>query len=94
MREQVCSSTYRIFVGNICPDWDPAGAPQISASKGVSGMGIDETVASLLQLTGVRRNKRMRLVFIKFSIFIVKDFMGHHVPFCLECRNERNFSRY
>jgi hypothetical protein len=45
-------------------------------------------------LTGVRRNKRMRLVFMKFSIFNVKDFIGHHVPFRLECRNGRNWSRY
>jgi hypothetical protein len=80
-------------MGNICPDWDTAGALQISAGKGVSGMGIDETMASLLQLTGVRRNKRMRLDFIKFSILNAKHFMDHHVPFCLECRNGRNWSR-
>jgi hypothetical protein len=49
-------------VGNICPDWDTAGALQISTGKGVGGMWIDETMASLLQLTGARKIKKRRLV--------------------------------
>jgi hypothetical protein len=68
-------------MSNIFPDWDTAGALQISGGKDVSGMGIDETMASLLQVTGVRRNKRMRLVFMKFSILNVKDLWSTMFPF-------------
>jgi hypothetical protein len=48
-------------MGNICQYWDTAAALQNSSGKGVGGMGIDETMASLVQLTGVRKNKRRRL---------------------------------
>jgi hypothetical protein len=45
-------------MGNICPDWDTSGALKISTGKGVGGMWIDETMASLVKFSGIRKNKR------------------------------------